>query len=574
MARFLTLNVGAARAVLAEYTVSGKNAPVLTAYGDAALSADSGLGLSATLVPALHEIMRATGIKPGPAVVALSGQAVFPRFVKFPPGDPDKREQLVRYEVEQNVPFPIDEIIFDHQFLGETAAGDEAALIIAAKGEQVRQLTDAVASAGLSPRLVDTAPTALANIVKATYPGLTGCSVVLDIGSKTTNLLILEDEKVYNRAIPVAGNTITKEIVQTFGCSPEEAEALKVQRGYVAAGGVTADADETADRVSKIVRNAFTRLHAEISRSINFYRSQQGGEAPVRMFLTGGSARFPQILEFFTDALQIETTFLDPFGGAVEASPAVDAEALASDSFILAESAGLALRMQPGAAAIAVDLMPPELVARARLRKRIPYLYAAGACVLGAMGLYLAGVKNDTAVYVAKAERVNARVAALAALEARLKTAQTDAQAELVRSDAMAQRLAARSVNLRRVRDFRESLLPGMWIRQWEEILPKETAGKAAAQPGVKVTVRGWRDRIGKIESDWATANGGKRATAAEIVADALRKHAAYAPETVKIVSTKEVKDWLVEFVIQVNFAAPPTAVPADARTGKGKERK
>jgi len=44
--------------------------------------------------------------------------------------------------------------------------------------------------------------------------------------------------------------------------------------------------DEDADRVSKVVRNVVTRLHAEISRSINFYRSQQDGSAPGRVLFT------------------------------------------------------------------------------------------------------------------------------------------------------------------------------------------------------------------------------------------------------------------------------------------------
>ena len=109
MSRILTLNIGASKAVLAEYNLSGKDNLTLTAYGSGELpmvdiNDPSALGVSLPTV--LQQIMREKGIRPGPLVVSLSGQMVFPRFAKIPAvGD---AEQQVRYEIEQNVPFPID----------------------------------------------------------------------------------------------------------------------------------------------------------------------------------------------------------------------------------------------------------------------------------------------------------------------------------------------------------------------------------------------------------------------------------------------------------------------------------
>ena len=339
MSRILTLNIGASKATLAEYVLSGKRNLTLTAYGSADLQTvdvNDALSISASLPPVISQIMRETGIRPAPLVVSLGGQMVFPRFAKFPPvGDKAKLEQLVNYEVEQNVPFPIDEIVCDHQFLGTSADGDLAAMIVAAKLDGVRAVTDAVAAAGMKAAVVDVSPIAVLNALHFSQPRLTGCSVVLDIGSKTTNLILIEGEKVYNRSIPVAGNTITKEIAQTFGCSFEEAEQLKIERGYVALGGVTEDADEITDRVSKVVRTVLTRLHAEISRSINFYRSQQGGAAPSRLFLTGGTVRLPQLDQFFMESLQVDVEYLNPFTAVTPSSFAATIIAARSPSGVV-----------------------------------------------------------------------------------------------------------------------------------------------------------------------------------------------------------------------------------------------
>jgi type IV pilus assembly protein PilM len=214
--RFLTLNIGASKATVAEYVENGKRGLTLTAYGNGDLSGvdvNDPMSLSTALLPVLHQILRENNIKAAPVVRSLNRQTVFPCFAKFPPiADQAKLEQLVGYEIEQNVPFPVDEIVSDYQFLGTTPEGDRAALIVAAKLEGVRAVTDAAASAGLKPLAVDVSPMAVCNAFRFANPGLTGCTVLLDIGAKTTNLVIFEDEKIYNRSIPVAGNAITKEI--------------------------------------------------------------------------------------------------------------------------------------------------------------------------------------------------------------------------------------------------------------------------------------------------------------------------------------------------------------------------
>ena len=572
MSRILTLNIGASKAVLAEYSLSGKGGLTLSAYGSAELPMvdinDPG-SLGASLPSAIHQIMREQGIRPGPLVVSLSGQMVFPRFAKIPSvGD---AEQQVRYEIEQNVPFPIDEIVSDHQFVGMTPEGDKATLIVAAKLEAVRSVTDAVRATGLKPMMVDVSPIAICNALKFAYPQLGGCSVVLDVGSKTTNLIILEDEKIYNRSIPVAGNTITKEIAQQFGCSFEEAEQLKLERGYVALGGVTEDEDEVSDRVSKIVRTVLTRLHAEISRSINFYRSQQGGSAPTRLFLTGGTARLPQLDQFFTESLQVEVEFLNPFGG-VKFGPKIDPGALDTDAFALTESVGLALR-GGDTAWLKINLMPPELVNEARAIKRIPFLVAGGVAFLAALGV-AALVQNRSAEAAnAKLERVQARNSALSSSETKLKAEIRQVDEATAKCDEFQQLLSSRSAALRRLQDVRKSLVNGMWITDWTAIPPPKE--KPEAREAVKVTVRGWRDSMTEEEARWSSENAGKKSTAAEIVKSKIMRSVEFVPETVKIVAQRDVKECLTEFTIQMDVApAVSVATKADAKGRNGKAAK
>ena len=573
MSRILTLNIGASKAVLAEYSLGGKGRLTLTGYGSGELPTvdvnDIG-SLGATLPQVLRQIMREKDIRPAPLVVSLGGQMVFPRWAKCPPVDADKLEQQVRYEIEENVPFPIDEIVSDYQFLGTMADGDKAVMIVAAKVEAVRAVTDAVRAAGLKPAMVDVSPVAICNALKVAYPQLEGCSVVLDVGSKTTNLIILENERVYNRSIPIAGNTITKEIAQQFGCSFEEAEQVKLERGYVALGGVTEDEDEITDRISKIIRTVLTRLHAEISRSINFYRSQQGGSAPTRLFLTGGTARMPQLDQFFMDALQVDVQYLNPFG-SVAFGPKIDQGKLEGDAFALTESVGLALRGGESAW-ISINLLPPELVNEARAMKRIPFLVAGGLAFLAALGVGWMLESGGVEKAKAKLERVESRNQSLRSFEGKLKAEQKTMQEARAKCDDFQQLMSSRSAALRRLQDVRRSLLDGMWITEWKSL--PQSKDKPDSREAVRLTVRGWRDVMEKAEARWSAENGGKGATVAEIVMAKIKRSAEFVPETVKITSQKSVEGSLSEFSIQMDIAPAPSIVPESETGRKGKGTK
>ena len=533
--KFLTLNIGAATVELAEYEASAKGALTLLNYGTAHLAAPLDSGNAETILsPALLEIVREKGIKPGPVAVSISGQMAFQRFAAIPmAGGAEKFEQMVRYEIEQNIPFPIDEMVCDRQVVGDTPDGDKAVLIVAAKIDQVEAITGAISGAGFRVELVDVAPLALVNLVRqASNPD--DCVVILDIGAKTTSLVIAEGERIYNRAIPVAGNAITKEIASALGCSHDEAEQAKIEKGYVSLGGVTEDEDEAADRISKVCRAVLTRLNAEISRSINFYRSQQGGSAPVRLYLSGGTALLPQIDSFFAESLGIEVEFLNPTE-AIGVGPKVDAAALESDAALLTVPAGLALHFMEQAQ-FAVNLMPPSLVSDRAEKARIPFIAAAGVLLSLGLILVMLAVNRETSVIIAQRDEIQVRADALNSFDKKVTAAEAKVGEAEAEAESFRKLLAARAVAAQRINAVRDSLVPGMWIEKWADD---------------RIVIRYWKDRV--------KAEAGK--TVGERVVEKLKGKPVVASDAdgkkaVKIADMSAIgKDGLVEQVtIEVKF--------------------
>ena len=132
-----------------------------------------------------------------------------------------------------------------------------------------------------------------------------------------------------------------------------------------------------------MIRNSMTRLHAEISRSISFYKSQQHGAQPTRVFLCGGSAGLPYMREFFQEKLQLPVEFFNPLRN-VAVAPNLNTEAISRSAHTLGELVGLALRSAT-TCPMELNLRPASVVRRHRLAEQRPYIILAGLSLLLAL---------------------------------------------------------------------------------------------------------------------------------------------------------------------------------------------
>jgi len=546
--RILTLNVGAGKITLAEFIVKSGRQPELLRYGMSLAGSTPEGAPAPALSDAIRSIMRANGIRPAPLMVALSGQVVFPRFVRLPAVGADKLLQMVEYEVEQNIPFPMNEIVWNHQYIGDDSSGEQSAMIVAAKIENVREVTDHLMVAGLEPEVVDVAPMALYNCLRYNYSELDGCSILLDIGARSTNLIFLEDDKIYSRCIPVAGNAITQDIAKGFGINFDEAEALKREKGYVSLGGVYISENQQQERISKIIRNVVTRLHAEINRSVNFYRSQQGGSAPVRLFLTGGSAAIPQLDNFFRQKLGVEVDYLNPFIN-VGISRKLNAEQVGVDAFMLAESVGLALRRSLECP-IEINLMPPEIIKHKSFKKRVPFFVLAAAGLLMSLGIWAVYEKKMAELYMAQGEKVAAALSKTQAMKKQLGKVDEELAAVQRKADALKNLILMRSVSLKRISAIRQSLYDGMWVIALSDV--KDNAGNVIA---TRIVGRGWADKLKEIEEKARAA--GRNSTATEELRDRLKAQTVFGKNggDVKITGVKDIGAFMIEFTIEAACA-------------------
>ena len=257
-------------------------------------------------------------------------------------------------------------------------------VLVAIKIDLLEDINAGVEEAGLHTSTIDVAPMALYNAFRYSYPNVNECSLLVDIGARTTNVLFIEPRKIFSRSLPIGGSAITAAIAREFGESFEAAETRKKRDGFVGLGGAYADpSDHDLARVSKLARSTMTRLHAELMRSITHYRAQQQGNRPDRLFLCGGAAGMPYMREFFQEKFQLPIEFFNPLRN-VAVSEAASASGVAHSAHLLGELVGLALRSVT-VCPMELSLLPADVVRRQELGRRRPFFIAAAACVVLAM---------------------------------------------------------------------------------------------------------------------------------------------------------------------------------------------
>ena len=285
--RILSLNLGSQSVGLAEFHGQAAGGLVLTAFRMREILADpaSESARDAHITNAIREMLGELEIDRGKVNYAVASQSVFARFVKLPSVDEEKIERIIGFEAQQNVPFPIDEVVWDYQLVGGGTDEQIQVVLVAIKADLLEAINGAIESAGLEPLLVDVATMALYNAFRYNYPDLTGCSLLVDIGARTTNLLFVEPGKVFSRSVPIGGSSISSAIAKEMSEPLAAAEFRKKREGFVSLGGAYAEpADPDIARMSKIVRGTLTRLHAELMRSISHYRAQAAGDAAATRF--------------------------------------------------------------------------------------------------------------------------------------------------------------------------------------------------------------------------------------------------------------------------------------------------
>lgn len=327
------------------------------------------------IAEALEKFLSQHDISSDQVVVSVPGQHTLARFSPLPPVEAKKIPDLVRYEADQQIPFDLDEVIWDYQTFQEKDAPEIQVGIFAMKRELLREYLGHYEAAGIEPVIVQSAPLALYNAAR--FDGMIGDGtvVLLNIGAENTDLILAGKETLWTRTIPIGGNNFTEALVKAFKLSFSKAENLKK-------GAATS---KYARRIFQAMRPVFADLVQELQRSIGRYTSAHRDAELTRVVGVGNAFKLPVLTKYLQQNLQLDVKRPETFE-RMQLTGASDDPQFKEILPGYAVAYGLALQGL-GLSKIGTNLLPPEISRQVLWRKKRPYFGAAAACLLLAAGV-------------------------------------------------------------------------------------------------------------------------------------------------------------------------------------------
>jgi len=423
---------------------------------------------------ALRKFLSREKIKSTYVSASVSGQSVFARYIKLPRVAQKKVTQVIRYEVQQQIPFSIDEVFWDYQLCDSGELAELEARIVAVKKDIVHNLIAILDKNQLQLNSLDATPFALYNTLA--FNGLTGkerAGIVLDIGGETTNILILGEGRMWTRSIPIAGSNITDALSEELEVPTEEAEAIKRKEGILL---VEASAEEESSprllKISKVIAGVLGDMLTEISRSISYYRTQI---SPVKLeyfVLTGGSSRIRHIEKFFGKNLDLNPLQPDYFK---HLKPAAGLPGLSG----IKESIGVALGQALEGLQLSelnIDLLPPVLARQRKFRKKRAYIFLSQVL---AILIVLTGslfIRVNNRMMGQRLQTINLSLGEYEGYEKSIKELRKEIEPVRKRFKALGELSEAKSLWLDVLLDIARSLPGDMWLTEIsiEEQKPEE----------------------------------------------------------------------------------------------------
>jgi len=296
---------------------------------------------AAAVGDAIRRAVKRAGTKTRDVAIAIAGDAAIFREIELPKTLNDNLlEEQVRILADQYIPFPMEEVSFDFQRVGESKSDPDMlkVLLVATRTEYVDQRRAAVQAAGLIPSVVDVEPFALENacqLMAHQMPdgGMGHLIAVVDFGASNTAFSVLRDMRViYTRDFSFGGQQLTEEIMRTYGLSLEDAGRAKKEGGL------------PSNYAPEVLDPFIDDMTQQVSRSLQFFlASASEREQPDQILICGGCANIPGVADVISSKVGIPTEIGDPLG-QMKISSRARGQNVHKDATALLTACGLALR--------------------------------------------------------------------------------------------------------------------------------------------------------------------------------------------------------------------------------------
>ena len=362
----LIINCGASHVSVAEFgTASGRL--VLESFQMQELNYD--YSVQENWLNALTFALKTMKVS-GMAPIIAPSMLLLTKTIKIPHVEPDRRAEVIAFEAEKNIPYPIADVAWDYQIISDDGVETEI-FLTSMKSSAADEFCAALTSVGVIPTSIEASSILDYNTWK--YCGLENDVIILNVGAKFSNMLIARDDGVFVRSIPVGGNALTQHIADSIGRNFETSEELKLRFFSTSEHS----GNSGAEHFTSAAKSVMQRIGIELKRSILNYRRTGRVATPKKIYLTGRASLLSGFAEYLAEDQKMSVEYLDALAN-VSVSPKVNQALLTSCSSQVSELVGEAVRMlMPDA--MGVNLLPRHIVEETEFARKRPLMLLSAA---------------------------------------------------------------------------------------------------------------------------------------------------------------------------------------------------
>ena len=345
---------------------------------------------------ALKQFLSRNKVRGDRVAISVPGQSGLARFIKLPPVEAKKIPDIVRYEARQQIPFALEDVVWDYQQMAGGSEEDGFALetevgLFAMKREQAARALRPFNEAAIDVDIVQLTPLAIYNYIvfdqlqdlppldqydaKDPPPSI----IVVSLGTDTTDLVITNGYRVWQRNIPLGGNHFTKALTKELKLTFTKAEHLK--RNALKA--------EDPKAVFLAMRPVFNDLVTEVQRSISFFQSVDRTAKIGRVITLGNAMKLRGLQKYLAQSLGYEVIDLEEYRG-LSGAPVVGAPSFRENMLSFAVCYGLCLQGLKRSQ-LRTNLIPREILQDRLIKAKKPWAIGAVAALLLGFSVGFAG---------------------------------------------------------------------------------------------------------------------------------------------------------------------------------------
>jgi type IV pilus assembly protein PilM len=322
-------------------------------------------------IAALADLVNAHKIS-GQATIVAPGFLLLQKSLKVPQVERERQAQIVAFEAQNAIPYPLNEVIWDSQVMSSDGVEAEV-LLFALRTEVATRIANLVSATGLRPSGIQAAPL-LDSRAALLHGGLANEEVlIVNVGARSTSLSFVGPAGANIQSANIGGNLLTQGISDNTGQPFATAEAVKV--GYYSGVVHLAESDPQVAVLQANSQSFIRRLSQDINRRLINVRRGAAGRQPTRILLTGRGALVPGLAEQLTESLRLPVEPFDPSSAltpGAELNPDYLRQHVHQISEVIGEAAGLLLPQGSG-----VNLIPRDIAAQIAFDARKPKLFVA-----------------------------------------------------------------------------------------------------------------------------------------------------------------------------------------------------